>query len=748
MLFNSKRASIAFRANRNDDGLRGQVREPSPIVSLGWWLAPRALGALGLLAAMLAWRAETGRGSLVRLGLGAALMAVAAFWVAVQTVRGWWRAASGHQAEVEALRAQLASLSLDGAQASGPEARAGAGAPELPAWPAPSAPPPGLGQPGVPPAPPHSVDPAMDAFHAFAAGGGCTGPLSWTAAPSGPPAQPEAGAGPTTTAVLPTVPGGGPGGPGLQAAAAAAACAKKVKEALLNTKGFAQQLHWLKRGWRQYFPAFDMAPKGYVKDKNTGGWIKGPDLTEENVPPLPSPPGTPSSWVQCVSAPPSRATSRTASPGAVSLVLTPPKAKSPGTLPPATVLAIPPPEAAGQPMTHKLQFYAQAPCKPQQTRAQRGSYLKSVVGYSRVLQILCGPCFAPAIILTVLVVSFPSSLFPNMSRGAEAAASLVEDVAGAGGAVALAARNLTLAVSGGWWDSATFVDEAWSGIDLLGCRLNVTGGRFVVDIGARSRPSMMKELERGLSVVPDDLAVELWGSINAVSVRAPVAARLSSQFNFTESFFIWDWEVLLVDEEVLAVRYYFARLGFELQWANPLWALTGADPGRELERITTRVKDAIESAVDASVLRTPLTAQEEHGLPPGDATPVPDTLAFARLKGGAGVPWSPEEACRAASALCELAVVTLGSGGVWVARGRGAEPRLHPVQPAEPAKVVDSTGAGDFFAGGFLGAWLRGLPEEECVRWGSAAAVAVLSAFGTDLGRAGWEALRAECMAT
>ncbi len=61
---------------------------------------------------------------------------------------------------------------------------------------------------------------------------------------------------------------------------------------------------------------------------------------------------------------------------------------------------------------------------------------------------------------------------------------------------------------------------------------------------------------------------------------------------------------------MLAVRYYFARLGFELQWAGPLWALTGADPGRELERITTRVKDAIESAVDASVLRTPLTAQE------------------------------------------------------------------------------------------------------------------------------------------
>ncbi|CAK0898418.1 unnamed protein product, partial [Prorocentrum cordatum] len=87
--------------------------EPSAFASFGWWLAPRALGSLGLLVALLAWRAETGRGSLMRLGLVAALIVVAAIWVGIQTVRGWWRAATGQQAEVEALRAQLASLTLD-----------------------------------------------------------------------------------------------------------------------------------------------------------------------------------------------------------------------------------------------------------------------------------------------------------------------------------------------------------------------------------------------------------------------------------------------------------------------------------------------------------------------------------------------------------------------------------------------------------------------------------------------------------
>ena len=98
-----------------------------------------------------------------------------------------------------------------------------------------------------------------------------------------------------------------------------------------------------------------------------------------------------------------------------------------------------------------------------------------------------------------------------------------------------------------------FVDEAWSGIDLMGCRLNVTGGRFVVDIGARSRQDMMAELERVLASVPSDVADELRAAIDGVSARAPVSARISAQFNFTGSFLIWDWEVMVVELEILII---------------------------------------------------------------------------------------------------------------------------------------------------------------------------------------------------
>ncbi|MBP0444608.1 adenosine kinase [Roseomonas sp. SSH11] len=50
--------------------------------------------------------------------------------------------------------------------------------------------------------------------------------------------------------------------------------------------------------------------------------------------------------------------------------------------------------------------------------------------------------------------------------------------------------------------------------------------------------------------------------------------------------------------------------------------------------------------------------------------------------------------------------------------------------PAVPTTLIDSTGAGDAYAAGFLAGHARGLPLAECGRWGSVAASEVISHFG------------------
>lgn len=72
-----------------------------------------------------------------------------------------------------------------------------------------------------------------------------------------------------------------------------------------------------------------------------------------------------------------------------------------------------------------------------------------------------------------------------------------------------------------------------------------------------------------------------------------------------------------------------------------------------------------------------------------------------------------------------LAALTRGADGSVVVAGDA----LHAVA-AEPVAVVDTTGAGDAYAAGFLAALARGLPLPECGRWGSVAAAEAIGHLG------------------
>ena len=74
-----------------------------------------------------------------------------------------------------------------------------------------------------------------------------------------------------------------------------------------------------------------------------------------------------------------------------------------------------------------------------------------------------------------------------------------------------------------------------------------------------------------------------------------------------------------------------------------------------------------------------------------------------------------------------LLVVTCGADGR--ARGRGRPHRRGADRPDRPG-VVDTTGAGDLFAAGFLVGQARGRSLEDSLRIGSVAAAEVISHFG------------------
>ncbi|MFD2467939.1 adenosine kinase [Amycolatopsis silviterrae] len=75
---------------------------------------------------------------------------------------------------------------------------------------------------------------------------------------------------------------------------------------------------------------------------------------------------------------------------------------------------------------------------------------------------------------------------------------------------------------------------------------------------------------------------------------------------------------------------------------------------------------------------------------------------------------------------CEILVVTRGEKGSVVA-GAGVQYEV----PAVPAAVVDTTGAGDAYAAGFLHGLTRGAGLHECAHLGSAAAARIISHLGS-----------------
>lgn len=99
---------------------------------------------------------------------------------------------------------------------------------------------------------------------------------------------------------------------------------------------------------------------------------------------------------------------------------------------------------------------------------------------------------------------------------------------------------------------------------------------------------------------------------------------------------------------------------------------------------------------------------------------------------------NPEEACAILARECEIAIVKKGSNGSIIRRGD----EIVEVGVID-ARCIDTTGAGDLYAAGFLYGVTKNLPLEKCARIGAILSGNVVEVTGPKMDTPRWEKIHA-----
>jgi sugar/nucleoside kinase (ribokinase family) len=97
---------------------------------------------------------------------------------------------------------------------------------------------------------------------------------------------------------------------------------------------------------------------------------------------------------------------------------------------------------------------------------------------------------------------------------------------------------------------------------------------------------------------------------------------------------------------------------------------------------------------------------------------------------------SPIDALNSLSLICEIAVVKVGKEGSLIKRGEEVI-KIGTL----PVQCIDTTGAGDLYASGFIYGYAKGLPLESCGYFGSILAGHVIEIVGARMDEVRWKNL-------
>lgn len=102
---------------------------------------------------------------------------------------------------------------------------------------------------------------------------------------------------------------------------------------------------------------------------------------------------------------------------------------------------------------------------------------------------------------------------------------------------------------------------------------------------------------------------------------------------------------------------------------------------------------------------------------------------------------TPKEAVSRLAKITEIAIVKSGSNGSWAQIGDNAV-----YIPANNIKRIDSTGAGDLYAAGFIYGLTKNLPLAECGKIGTLLAENVIQVIGPKVSEDQWVAIKEELL--
>lgn len=94
----------------------------------------------------------------------------------------------------------------------------------------------------------------------------------------------------------------------------------------------------------------------------------------------------------------------------------------------------------------------------------------------------------------------------------------------------------------------------------------------------------------------------------------------------------------------------------------------------------------------------------------------------------------PDEALESIAEIVEIAIVKIGKHGAMAQCGKE---RIHI--PAVEANCIDTTGAGDLFAAGFIYGMFSGKSLTDCVRYGTITAGKTIESIGSKMSNADWD---------